>query len=272
MNMILSTLVLAVLAVPVFAEEPEMPAVWAQAKPKVGSWAEYGFESKKGEKLKTKGTFRISVVGKEGSSLWLEQKMTPELPKPKKGERVMLMKMLMGKDKIEKAFMKSEEGVMDMTAMMARAGSKKHEAIAKTKMKEAGTESVTVPAGEFKATKYTFEEGDDSGDAWMKPGVGPYGLIKQVHKDGKKIWTMQLMASGSDAKSEIDEKTATAGFAGMPDMDEMRARSEERRAKRKRKKGGDDESAEAAMPDGEKPSFGGFLKKAMKQKAGLNDD
>lgn len=277
---ILLAALLAFSAAPAFADQPEPPAVYAQMKPKVGSWAEYGYETKKGDKVKGKGKWRASVVGKEGDAFWLEQRMAPELPKPKKEETVMLMKFLLGKDGIEKAFMKSERGVMDMTKMMARARKKQQEAIDKTqsKMKQAGEEKITVAAGAFKAQKWVYEEDKNTGDAWIKPGVGPYGLIKQEFREGKTSMTMELLDSGSGAKSEIDEKAATEGFAGMPDMEAMRAQAEERRAKRrKKKKGGDDEGSESSeaaesMPEGEKPSLGGFLKKAMKAKAGLGDD
>ncbi len=279
MKILLSALLAVSSVFPAFADQPEPPAVYAKMKPKTGSWAEYAYETKKGDKTKGKGKWRVAVVGKEGDAFWLEQKMTPELPKPKKDEAVMLMKFLLGKDGIEKAFMKSEHGVMDMTRMMARGRKKQQEAIDKTqaKMKEAGEEKITVAAGTFKAQKWVYEEDKNTGSAWIKPGVGPYGLIKQEFREGKTSMTMELLDSGSGAKSEIDEKAATEGFAGMPDMDAMRAQAEERRAKRKKKKkGGDEEASESSeaaesMPEGEKPSLGGFLKKAMKAKVGLDD-
>ena len=60
------------------AAAPETPIVYGQLKAKVGAWAEYSVESKKGDAVKSKGTYRMSVVGKDGDALWIEQKMTVE--------------------------------------------------------------------------------------------------------------------------------------------------------------------------------------------------
>lgn len=233
---------------------PETPSIYAKLKPKVGSWAEYGYESKKGDTVKSKGLFRIAIVGKEGDSLWIEQKMTPELPKPKRDEAGMIMKFLMNKDGLEKAYMKSERGVMDMSGMMISGARKKQAAIDKAKMKEAGEETVEVPAGKFKTTRYTFEEEKNAGDAWLKPGVGPYGLIKQVHRGAKETSTMQLLSSGSDAKSEVDEKSAQTAMGAMMGRPSSSKKDRER---------------EEAP---EKPDFGGMFKNALKKKAGLGGD
>ena len=213
---------------------------------------------KKGDKTKSKGVFRMSVVGKEGDSAWVEQKMTIELPKPKKEHSGAVMKMLMGKDGIEKAYVKTPQGVMDMSGMMAAASRRKPAPGDKARMKEVGTEEVSVPAGKFKATHLTFAEGPDAGDAYAKPGVGPYGLIKQVHRVGKSVTTIELLASGDDAKSEVDEKTAMS-FGSMM-MNHAGAGKEPGEDK------ASDEPAAPAMP-----GLGGMFKKALKAKAGLGE-
>lgn len=71
-----------------------------------------------------------------------------------------------------------------------------------------GYESVTVPAGSFRALHVV----DDStgGQAWISASV-PFGLVKTLQKDGT---TQVLIAKGSGAKSSITE-TPTVGMPGM---------------------------------------------------------
>lgn len=259
MKKIISALLLTVLmAGSAAARGQEAPPIFSKLKPKVGAWAEYSFESKKGDKTKSKGRFRMAVVGKEGDDFWIEQKFALELPKPKKGEAGGAMKFLMGKDGVKKAYMKSDEGVMDMSSMMA--SRKKPQPADTAKMTEVGEEKIEVPAGKFKTTRYAFEDKKNTGDAWMKPGVGPYGMIKQVHREGKEIATMELLASGDGAKSEIDEKTARSMMGAM-----MGGPSSSRKGKSEDADEGSDEKVE-------KPSFGGMFKNALKKKAGLGGD
>lgn len=259
MNKTIAALLLTVLAAAFAAAGgDEAPAIFTKLKPKVGSWAEYSTQTMKGDKTKAKGRFRFAVVGKEGDSLWVEQKMTLETPKPRKDGAAGVMKFLMGKDGVTKAFMKSDRGVMDMSSMMG--SRKKEEAADRAKMTEVGTDKIEVPAGKYKATHYTFAEGKNTGDAWMKPGVGPYGMIKQVHREGKEVSTLELLASGDDAKSEVDEKSAQSPFGAMMDRP-SRAKSG--------KKGAAADSDEKAP---EAPSFGGMFKNALKKKAGLGGD
>lgn len=268
MNRIISVLLLAfAIAAPAAARE-DAPAIFTKIKPKVGAWAEYSYESKKGDKTKSKGRFKMSVVGKEGDALWIEQKFTLEIPKPKKGEAGGIMKFLMGKDGVQKAFMKTDEGVMDMSSMMA--SHKKPQPSETAKMTEVGEEKIEVPAGKFKTTHFTFEEKKDAGDAWIKPGVGPYGMVKQVHKDGKLVSTLELLASGDDAKSEVDEKSAQSMMGAMMGGPE-RARSKKKKDRDEASEGSDEKS-EASEEAAEKPSLGGFLKNALKKKAGLSGD
>ena len=258
MKKILSAFLLTVLTAAA-AGAQEAPAIFGKMKPKVGAWAQYSFATKKGDQEKTKGRFRMSVVGKQGDSLWIEQKFALEDPKPKKDAAGGVMKFLMGKDGVEKAYMKTERGVMDMSGMMASGSRKKQAAVDKMKMTEVGSEKIEVPAGKYKATHYTFEDGKNSGDSWMKPGVGPYGMIKQVHRDGKLVSTLELLSSGDDAKSEVDEKTAQSMFGAMMD----------RPSRAKAGKGHDAASDEKAP---EAPSLGGMFRNALKKKAGLGGD
>ena len=72
-----------------------------------------------------------------------------------------------------------------------------------------GYESVTVPAGSFRALHVVD---DSSGaQAWISASV-PFGLVKTLQKDGT---TQVLIARGAGAKSSITE-TPTVGMPGMP--------------------------------------------------------
>lgn len=214
-------LALAALAAPAArAQMAEAPAVFAKLKPKVGAWAEYSYQSNKDGALKSKGKMRMSVVGKDGDAYWLENKISADTPKPKKGSGVMIMKMLVPKvgGAAQKMYMKNGNMVMDMSGMIGASMKKRFEEGAKTKLKPGAEETVKVPAGKFTATHYTFDNGKASGDTWLKPGVGPYGLIKQTHKSERSDFIIELLSSGDGAKSELDESQAKPfpAMGGMP--------------------------------------------------------
>ena len=61
-----------------------------------------------------------------------------------------------------------------------------------------GSETVSVPAGSFKALHL---KGADGGEAWMSADI-PFGLVKVLMKDAS---TMVLTGKGMDAKSSITE-------------------------------------------------------------------
>jgi len=95
MKRVISILALAAMALPAAAAGPQTAEVYGKFKPVVGSWAQYGFESKKGDAVKSKGTYRFAVVGKDDDGFWIEEKMTPETPKPKHGDGITIIKILM---------------------------------------------------------------------------------------------------------------------------------------------------------------------------------
>lgn len=72
-------------------------------------------------------------------------------------------------------------------------------------IKVLGWESVTVPAGTFRALHLQDAEG--KGEAWYTPQV-PFGTVKVVSKDG---FEMVLVASGHDAKPSITETPQEMG-------------------------------------------------------------
>jgi len=70
-----------------------------------------------------------------------------------------------------------------------------------------GWESVTVPAGTFRALHV---KADDGGEAWASPEI-PFGLVK-VHDKANELL---LTGRGSDAKSSITEKPLEMSLPGM---------------------------------------------------------
>lgn len=71
-----------------------------------------------------------------------------------------------------------------------------------------GVESVTVPAGTFRAAHVVFGGVDGSHEWWLDRKI-PGGTVKQLVKsphDDQQIWDMELASYGSDAKSELDSK------------------------------------------------------------------
>jgi hypothetical protein len=201
--------------------------LFGDLKPEVGSWAKYEFTSGEGKKAETL-RYKVAVVGKEGKDLWLEQ-IIEETGKKKRrrgSDGPMSMKMLVGKSGMKKVFVKTPEGVMDMSSMPGFSAPAKGPT--QDKMKKAGKESVTVPAGTFKADKYSHEDSSGVSYAWFVPGTGPYGLVKQQNPDG----SMVLLEHGKDAESEFGDVSEAqkipdmSGMGmepgkGMPDMQEI---------------------------------------------------
>lgn len=223
MNKYIALGLLIVLAGRAGAGEKRMPGLRGEFKPEVGAWAEYEYSEDSRGKKKDSARFKISVVGKEGEFYWIEQHFAPQSEEP------VTMKMLVGKAaaKPKKILIKTEEGVMDMTRFYG-AMSPGTSTEDQGKMKEAGSETVSVPAGKFKARKMTYEDKSENGSVWMKAGVGPYGLIQQEVSSKKETTRMVLHSYGKGAKPSIGNKADSAmpdmpaGMeGGMPDMKEL---------------------------------------------------
>jgi hypothetical protein len=211
--------------------------LFGDLKPAVGSWARYEFVSGEGKKAETM-KYKVAIVGKEGKNLWVEQLVEETKKGKKRRDDPVSMKMLVGKDGAKKVYIKTPDGIMDMSNMPGFSAPKKGPG--EEKMKKAGKESVTVPAGSFKAEKYTYEDADGQSTVWIAPGVGPYGVVKQENPDGH----MALLEHGKDAQSEFGdvshaEKMPDMSGMGMnpgqgiPDMQEMM-----RKAMQQQKQGG----------------------------------
>src|SRR5580692_4114949 len=65
---------------------------------------------------------------------------------------------------------------MEMPTQMNKSSAQKQPADIRDRADDVGSETVTTPAGTFTAEHYKMKDG--SGDAWVAPKAGPYGLVK----------------------------------------------------------------------------------------------
>jgi hypothetical protein len=84
------------------------------------------------------------------------------------------------------------------------------EACRNAQMTRVGEESVTVPAGTFKAVHY--RDASSGNDVWVSESI-PFGLVKTKMARGGEI---VLSGQGSDAKSQITETPQEMGMPGRP--------------------------------------------------------
>jgi hypothetical protein len=178
--------------------------------PEVGKWAEYeGVMNQKDPY-----TIRYAVVGterREGTEMkWLEMKMTGE-----KQDKNMVYQMLTpgvpGQiDQVQEiVFKPGDKDAMKMNGMMMkmiRGQLKKNPGLNNIceGTTVAGEESVTVPAGTFKAVR--FHNSKYNSDTWIVPTL-PFYMVKSKGKD----FEFSLTSSGDGAKSSITETPKEMG-------------------------------------------------------------
>jgi hypothetical protein len=86
---------------------------------------------------------------------------------------------------------------MEMPMQMMKSSAQKQPADIRDRAEDVGSESITTPAGTFTAEHYKMKDG--SGDAWVAPKAGPYGLVKFQGKDTSMVLTKVI----TDAKDKI---------------------------------------------------------------------
>jgi hypothetical protein len=181
--------------------------------PGVGKWAEYTMVSdNKTSKI------RYAVIGtekREGVDMrWIEMKMTGE----NKDKDLTYQMLLAGQPhEVGKAyeviFKPGDKQAMKMSGMMMkmiRGQMEKNSVLSNLceGVTLVGEESVTVPAGTFKAMH--FHSAKHESDSWASPSV-PFVMVKS---EGKKF-KMELAATGDGAKSSITETpTEMPGLGG----------------------------------------------------------
>ena len=172
--------------------------------PAVGGWAEYQISGQTGGF----NNFRLAAIGSEtrdGKQLmWLEMTTTD------RGQRMVAQLLVPAfpyqPDQIQGMIMKSgDQPAMKMSSQMLGMMRSQMSHNPAMSMSEAckgvtlvGEESVTVPAGSFRAQH--FHDAADSTDVWVAENV-PFGLVKVT--DSAR--TTVLTGHGSGAKSSITE-------------------------------------------------------------------
>jgi hypothetical protein len=179
----------------------DVPKFFSQP-PKIGEWAEMAWENKdkdapdrmriaavKQERRQGKQMYWLQMVMENKGQRSIIQMLTPwdvaSLRSPEPAEVVMKMG--------DQPAMKMSGGLMGKGASNADW----REFCAKSSF--VGEESVTVPAGTFKARHYR----SDDGDSWISMEAPVWHMVKMTTKDGK---TMVLSAKGTGAKNEITEQ------------------------------------------------------------------
>jgi hypothetical protein len=172
--------------------------------PKIGEWAEYTWQ----EKGKTDSQqMRMAVVKEEqrqGKRMyWLQMSMNDKDP----SKRTIIQTLtpweestLGGQNAVEVVMKIGNQPAMKTGPEHAKAagGADWREACKDSKF--VAEESVTVPAGTFKARHYRGSKGEDT---WASLEVPVWHLVKMSTKEGN---TMVVSATGMGAKNEITEQ------------------------------------------------------------------
>ncbi len=172
--------------------------------PVIGRWAELRMEKPSSDKKPT--IMRMAVIGKEskaGKTLYRMQMVSAD---PRSGQPVIFqilaplgLDALSSKEQSEVVMKVGDQPAMKMTkgrGIPAQDQSDLRKQCAKAKF--VGEESVTVPAGTYKARHYSSPDGD----SWVSAEVPAWHLVRTVDSDKS---TMTLVAVGEGAKNEIRE-------------------------------------------------------------------
>jgi hypothetical protein len=172
------------------------PAMRGIFNPIVGSGGEYEMTADKGTKM----VMEIAIVGKESvagkDGYWFEMTMS-NLPT---GQMVMKsLTVVDGTDTVvSRVIMQmGTRPPMEMPTQMNKSSAQKQPADIRDRAEDVGSETVTTPAGTFTAEHYKMKDG--TGDAWVAPKAGPYGLVKFQGKDSTMVLTKVI----TDAKDRI---------------------------------------------------------------------
>ncbi len=172
------------------------PAMRGIFNPVVGSGGQYEMTSDKG----TNTLMEIAIVGKESvagkDGYWFEVTMSI----PSMGQMVSkTLSVVDGSDMVtSRTIMQmGNHPPMEMPTQMTRSSTQKQPADIRDRAEDVGSETVTTPAGTFTAEHYKMKDG--SGDAWVAPKAGPYGLVKFQGKETSMVLTKVV----TDAKDKI---------------------------------------------------------------------
>jgi hypothetical protein len=172
------------------------PAMRGIFNPVVGSGGQYEVTSDKG----TNTVMEISVVGKDSvngkDAYWFET----TIANASMGTMISKsLTVLDGQDTVTSRVIMQmgNRPPMEMPTQMYKANAQTQPADIRDRAEDVGSESVTTPAGTFLTEHYKMKDG--SGDAWVAPKAGPYGLVKFQGKDTSMVLTKVI----TDAKDKI---------------------------------------------------------------------
>lgn len=192
--------------------------------PKIGEWAEFTWQK---EGKADPERMRMAVVKEErrqGKRMyWLQMVMGDRAH----GKRTVVQTLtpweqssLVGENAVEVVMKIGNQPAMKTGPELAKSG------VGRADWREAckdskfvGEESVSVPAGTFRARHYTGPQGD----TWASMEAPVWHLVKMSSKEGTM---MVLSSAGMGAKSEITEKPVDMK-ALMADPEAMRKMNEE---------------------------------------------
>jgi hypothetical protein len=186
----------------------DLPKFFAKP-PKIGEWAEFTWQ----EKGKTDSQrIRMAVVKEEqrqGKRMyWLQMSMNEKDP----SKRTIIQTLtpweqssLGGQNAVEVVMKIGDQPAMKTGPEHAKAASGADWREACKDSKFVAEESVSVPAGTFRARHYRGSKGEDT---WASMEAPVWHLVKMSTKEGN---TMVLSSTGMGAKSEITEKPVDIG-------------------------------------------------------------
>jgi len=172
------------------------PAMRGIFNPVVGSGGECEMTTEKGTEM----VMEIAVVGKESvdgkDGYWFEMTMDNTQMGPMISKT---LTVLDGQDTVVSRMIMQmgNRPPMEMPTQMYKANAQKQPADIRDRAEDVGSETITVPAGTFVTEHYKMKDG--SGDAWVAPKAGPYGLVKFQGKDSSVVLTKVI----TDAKDKI---------------------------------------------------------------------
>ncbi len=226
----LAVLLAVSLAAPLFAapggpgpQMPDIPRIFGIFEPTQGVWAEYDILDKK---MNQPSKMRMAVVGQEGDAFWYEVTNTQK-------DSVNVIKMLVKGDpndteNIQRLIIKSgDQNAIEMprdfvlmgrrmaTHMFSERSGVPAEGAMVTS-RDAGTKTMTVPAGTFTGMlkEIVDEKGKVLSTYLFLQSVSPFGIVWS----DSEATEMKLKAHGADAVSQITgpvEKMAMP--PGMPE-------------------------------------------------------
>ena len=177
----------------------------------VGRWASYQFTGGRADG----STMRMAIIGSErfGDSTYYWYELQTTAPSGKKPNHTILQILMAGIASPQVALrgfimknndqpaMRAPDMMVGMMGRSFTSGVSQYleQHCKKGGMQVLGIESVTVPAGTFRASHIKDDEG---GEAWVARDVGVFAMVKVLYKDGM---VMELTGRGSDAKSAITE-------------------------------------------------------------------